>query len=712
MAKRTTNGTNQKPDQTDKTLIHLASTVLSDYFMYEGNEEKFRALSSHIRTVSHEERRDVDEAVFELASGPCTVVIRALAQAFGVELAIRQGSLNVTIDGVWQRERQTLRKANVVARAGSAAKLNRLSVELIEILEASDLEPTEFEELINMVAGEGDSLLARPSTDPLIGDDPKEPPAPTATDRGRIRAIARRLAQDLDGEPSIEDQTWLEQMPQVLPTITDLAVEAAGAADEKRDDRIVQAYIILLAHQLEFVRYRADAGWDWAVRLLDEYQHRLIALGESGGIPQDDWFAMGAVLTEARVAVSDAVQTALADAVYRQQDLELPDDMLGTLRTFLDQLAEMVSSPSEVIESLKNSSALMPSSLRSFLTTELSLSPHAVLRDAVPLMLLDSDSAVRRDAALALEQSARPDRLSSDGLRRTIIARNWVPAADRPALDTAIRKARLAGVEIGGWPAPSPAIEFHATMIDGSGAQSILAVDRSGKKGLFAGLLLKHGDGVAEAWGDADVPKRQITSMMRDAQLEGIFAQVGKPYVDTMVQHAIGTAVEAGRTPTDGLLTIAELIGGMDWKDRKLDIAAEAAALWQDLPEPDRAPDAVREAYRRGLVWMTKDPIIGSWFEDGPRVREALARVPRKDRAKMAAIVMSEVLPVTRNQWTERFLLMAMWCEAAIDPKYRNRARDLIPVAYALAGDAPLDSIPVMGVIATQTIQAVLSGAW
>ena len=55
---------------------------------------------------------------------------------------------------------------------------------------------------------------------------------------------------------------------------------------------------------------------------------------------------------------------------------------------------------------------------------------------------------------------------------------------------------------------------------------------------------------------------------------------------------------------------------------------------------------------------------------------------------------MNDILPARRAAWAERFLLMAMWCQAAVDAKHRGRARDLMPVAHALTGDAPLDDDP------------------
>ncbi|MEA2778077.1 MAG: hypothetical protein QOF90_3483, partial [Acetobacteraceae bacterium] len=542
-----------KLDNTDRLLIDLASLTLATYFFDPDKEELYQKALPGLRR-SPMERVDVAEMTVDLPTGECVLRIDALRTATAFSVSIEHPAFSATVEGLWDFDQEELRKSKIVSRTGSVAAIRTGVEAVMDELDGPDLDDEEYQDLMD--------ALKDDSEVPRIGDDPKEPPAATALDRSRVKIIAKRIARDLDADLNIEDRGWLEQMPQVLPVITELLIAElliteGGAQGKQRDDDLIAAYLDMLSRQLEFVRYRLDAGWEWAIRMLDEYQQRLIALGETASIPQNDWFAMAAALTEARVPISDDVQTALASAGFKHEDQGPPGDLLETLRTFLDQLAGMVSSPSEVIEALKNSSAMMPATLRGFLATELALSPHPVLRDAVPLMLLDADASVRRDAALALEQSARPDTLSPDALRRAVTVRNWLPPADRPALDSAIRKGRLAGVEIGGWPAPSAAIEYHATMIDGSGAQSLLAVDRSGKKGVFAGLLLRHGEGVADAWGEKDLPRRQINSLLREAQLEGIFTQVRKPYIDAMVQHAIGTAVEAGQAPSEGILTIA-----------------------------------------------------------------------------------------------------------------------------------------------------------
>jgi hypothetical protein len=452
--------------------------------------------------------------------------------------------------------------------------------------------------------------------------------------------------------------------------------------------------------------------------MLNDYQQRLVELGKAGTLDQPDWFAMAAALSEARVPVSDATQTALADAGMTVTDPGPPEEMAAALHGLADELANMVTSPFEVIEALNGAGAVMPASLRCFMATELALSPHPVLREAVPLMLLDKDSTVRRAAAAAMEQTAGADTVSPDWLRRAVTLRNWVPAGDRSELDRAIRKARTAGVPIGAWPGLAGGISatgdiaVHASMVDGSGAQSLLAVSRSGKKGLVAGLLLKHGVGVMDAWLDVSVTRPNINKMLRGMKGEVPSDEVNRSYLDTAVQHAIASGLAAGNVPGETTLAIAEAIGSPEWKDRQLDVAAEADRLFQALPPAQRTEDAIEAALVRGAAWMPKQPIAQSWFEDHQTVRQVIAKVPRRDNAGAIRLVIEEILPVSRAAWAERFLLMALWCEAAASKTHQDWAADFIVLAQAVAGPRPLDTIPIMTVIAAQTVMAARTSGW
>ena len=63
-------------------------------------------------------------------------------------------------------------------------------------------------------------------------------------------------------------------------------------------------------------------------------------------------------------------------------------------------------------------------------------------------MLLDPEPTVRQAAAAVLEQVASPETISLVMLRRTLLIRNWVPEAEREAIDRhlhALDTAREAG---------------------------------------------------------------------------------------------------------------------------------------------------------------------------------------------------------------------------------------------------------------------------
>lgn len=703
MAKPTAPAPGPSRAEIDESLLLLAETLLGDFFFDEDKEQEYKLKLSKNRPTGPAGVL-LDETTIEMDEGESTLRIEALRTWTQFRVVIKHPDFDATVEGTWSFENETLEPAKVVALRGDLEEVEVGVEMLIQEIEAP-LDEEEFAGFMDSIEEDDDD------ESPLIGDDPTEPPEATSLDRNRVKAIAKRIARGREPDINDEDRSWLEQTPQVLPAITDQLVAAVGAA--KRDEKLVLSYQMMLALTLEFVRYRQDRGWEWADEMLGAYQQRLIALGKDSAVPQNDWFMMCGSLTEARVPVSDIVATALADSGFKpDQEAAPPEMMMRTLRGFMDELARMVTSPFDVISALQNAGAVLPTALRGFMATELALSPHAVLRDAVPFMLLDKDTEVRTGAARALEQTAHPDTLSPDALRRAIALRNWIPAGDRPALDGAIRKARVAGAQTGAWPSPTPDLEFYVSTIDGSGAQNIFATSRVGKKGLFAGILVRFGTGVIDTWIDPEVSRGKITKLLKEAQMGAACTRVDRAFIDTLVQHALGTSVAHNSVPPAALLELAELLGGSEWKDRRLDVADEAAGMFEALNPADRSFAGIAAGYARGLDWMTKDDLFSSYFEDGPEVKTTLAGLSRSDKIGMTALVLSDVLPAKRAEWAERFLMMAKWHAAAADAKLRDKARDLVLVAHALADDGPLEEIPIMAVIATQTVRAILLGGW
>ncbi|MSP01944.1 MAG: hypothetical protein EXR07_12970 [Acetobacteraceae bacterium] len=526
------------------------------------------------------------------------------------------------------------------------------------------------------------------------------PPPPTAADAKRVTTMTLAAAKELrrHGKPPLDPAgaAWMEQRPQTLWPLLDAAVAANIA--RPRDEALVAGCHWLLVSQLELIRYRLDSGHDWARAMLDAYQERLIELARASTLSETDWFALVNLLRDAEVPIRPEMAKALAHAASEAAPEELPSprELPGHLRGLLDELGRTAEDPFMVVEALGETGALMPADIRAYLTHELGLSPHAVLREAVPLLLLDPEPAIRQAAAAVLEQIAVPETFSPTMLRRGLLVRNWVPEAEREAIDRMIRKARVKGVVCAQWPA-APALAIQCSMVDGSGAQAMILTTAAGRTGPLAGLLLKQGFGVRDAWCDQGVARREITRSIKETQREMAWLQVGRDYLDVMAQHHIKRGLSEGNPPRASLVEIAEVIGAADWKDRGLDVEAETNRL---LAEP-------RGSTGHSGAWLVDSPMMLSWFEDDPTVRALVRGRPRPKHAAAVQRMLDEVLPARRAIWTERLLLMALWLRAG--PKSALPAgawRDCAVLAHDLVAGRALADLPAMVAIAERSVYA------
>ena len=540
------------------------------------------------------------------------------------------------------------------------------------------------------------------------------PPPPTATDTRRVKAMTQAVAKAVrqQGRPVLEaaDTAWMEERPQSLLLLLDAAVAASAAG--KRDEALVAACRWLLANQLELIRYRLERGHDWARALLDAYQEKLVALIRANTLPEADWFVLVTLLNDAKVPIRPEMAEALAMAAAEATPGEVPSpqDIPRELRQMVDAIGRSAEDPFLVVEALTETGALMPPELRAYLTHELGLSSHAVLREAVPLLLLDPELAVRQAAAAVLEQIAGLETISPEMLRRILLVRNWVPEAEREAIDRLARKARVKGVACAQW-RPAPALTIHCSMVDGSGAQSVLLTTPTGKSGLFIGLLLKQGFGVRDAWCDLSLSRREITRSLKEVQREVAWFAIERDHLDAVVQHHIARGLTLGHLPQPVLIAIAEAIGAADWKDRGIDVAAETERLFAGMAGDSVA--AIAASLRRSGAWLADDPMMQSWFDDDPAIRALVEGRPRPKPDVAMRRALEDVLPARRAAWAERLLLLAMWLRAGTGRTMpAERWQDCVVLAHELLAGRSLSELPAMVAIAERSLFAARAGSW
>jgi hypothetical protein len=654
-------------------LISLAELQLDTYFL-DPVESK-----AHRRPPRLAARGKPDATARVLVAWErdgATLTLAALPGVERFQVSLRGGAFHAVLGLHYLTKETVLQAATVEQFSGD------IPAALVAASAWLDDEPDEPEETLlqDALAEIGSAFPAVRATaanapaDPAPPPSPEGPPPPAAADMRQVKALARAVATELrrHGTPSLDalNTAWLESRPQTLWPLLDAAVTASTAS--RRDEALITACRWLLANQLELIRYRLERGHDWARAMLDAYQQKLIALVQAKTLPEPDWFELVNLLKVAKVPIrpemAEALAMAAAEATPDAALAGTPQDLSRQLRVHLDELGTTVERPFTVVEGLAETGALMPAELRAFMTHELGLSPHPVLREAVPLLLLDPEPAVRQAAAAVLEQVAGPETISPVMLRRTLLVRNWVPDAEREPIDRLVRKARMKGVACAQWPA-APKLAINCSMVDGSGAQSLLLTTPAGRTGLFVGLLLKQAFGIRDCWCDASLPRAEINRSFKQTQRTMTWHATGRDHLDVVVQHHIARGLAVGHLPQATIVEIAETIGATDWKDRGLDVAAEIE--------------------------------MQSWFEDDAEIRAVVDARPQPMREVAARRVLEAALPARREVWAERLLLLVLWLQAGPDgASTARRWQDCVVLAEALLTGRPLQETPAMVAIA------------
>ena len=563
----------------------------------------------------------------------------------------------------------------------------------------------QFVEMIDGAAGNDDTgPSARTS-----GSAPR-PAEETGSDplAARVGLIVDRLAalspeRSRNGIPT-RDQQFLAANPDALWVLRDGFVGQASTLRRSRP-RTVAAWQIALEHQLEEIRFNAERGHDWAVAAIDRYQAELVTMARRSDVDLETWQALVIALDRAKIAIRPEVRAASVELASGAA--QVPPAGSEIIRSLEEIVETGGGDPFRIAAHLFDAMAMMPPDFAQAGVSAIGGAPLPALRDVLPLVLLAPEATYRQAAAAALEQMAAEKRLTAAGLRRLITLRSWLPEAERRTVDQAIRRARLAGVDCAPWPT-GQIRSLQATMIDGSGCQSVLAVAKDGNRHVFAGILIKQGFGIRDVMAERGLSRREGDTMLADVGAQVLTRPVSRPYLDGMIGHALFTGVEAGRMAPLALLEVAEVLGAADWRAERLDAEEELNRLLAELPADLAQPAGAARAVQDSGGWISMADLTGSWFEDDESVREICARHRRAPK-KAAAAVLASVLEPRRAIWAERLVWMALWAgggtaAATATAPGLPRWYDYALVARALYDGRPLVEVPLMAGIAQQTV--------
>jgi hypothetical protein len=510
------------------------------------------------------------------------------------------------------------------------------------------------------------------------------------------RRIARAIAQGRPPPFRADLDRYCEASPgEIFAAFTGAARHMPPVG---KDEALALGYLFLLQRLLEFLRYRTDSGYAEAAKLIADFQSDVVARVEAGDVDATMLAFVGGALHQAKIPASPELAGAITKVPLDRNDgRALPADVHAALGGILDACK---GDSFLAAGSLMETGHAMPPEVRAAMACAFADERTPEARGLAVLLLLDPASTVRRAVAQALARVAAS--LTPIEVRRLIAMRNWRPESERAEVDAIIRAARAAGIDCAQWEAGSVEA-ILASAIDGVASQGFLIISPAGRKKRLSSILTKNG--IADAWGAEPESRRQIEANLAVAGMDAPMLAVSRSYLDRTVAHHLALATEKGEAPPFGLLQVAEIIGGAEWRPARTAVADMLAELMTEVPKAMREPAAVAAVLRNSEL-AGLEGIAHSWFEDDPQAARAVKQARGRGRAEVATYLLQSVIARRRDRWVEIFVRTAAWLREG--PADAGLCwRELAIVAKSLAEGRDMAEIALMRDIALRTIEAL-----
>ncbi len=518
-------------------------------------------------------------------------------------------------------------------------------------------------------------------------------------DRAELTRLAKAVVADL--KTGRHNPAWrhvidtLSQQPEHVLDLFDLM--GKEGARKRPNETLIGGYTFLLAHGLEHVRYAVERNDIQAIDLLARLQQHLMSRAEGGRIAAPILLLILKQFASAKLDVGNG----LRDLIQQHLEFAAENQPASELSAGEDHFARLAEDlghdPFAIHACLDESAESMSEEIRAGMVMAMFGNAAPSLREAALGFLLTGSPSARTKLAEMIVLAAPHGLVTPTMLRRMIAVRNWLPVEEQQSLDRAIRATRKAGVACA--PAPRPHLQsVLASGIDGSGGLTVLAIATEGGNPVVAGLLVKQGFGVRDAWVRRGVSPAELRDLLADVGSEISLAPSTVDFATLVVRQFLATNLESKDLPPFGLLDFAEVTGISDLNPRLCSVEELVAQLCSDVESARLSPGAISKTLRESADWADEIATLDTWFEDdvakviGPK---------RSARAKQLAVLLAGPLRARRRLWAER----AAWM--ALSLKYQRTSADwqgFAIVARELLGVRPLDEIGLMKAVADTTL--------
>ena len=438
------------------------------------------------------------------------------------------------------------------------------------------------------------------------------------------------------------------------------------------------------------LRVEVNSGDRAAREELEEGLAIIEAAAEAGDLPGHAIVALFQIFGMAEVDPGDALREAL---LARLEDVGEPGAPAPPGRTkSAGDLSVLDEETSQAMFAAMM--RYMPKSARHNLVSNVGGEAQDTAQAILMGCLLDSDPDLVRIAAEGLIASARSTPVPSRLVERLVLIRGLAPAPMHPAVDAAIAALRpKASAPVAR--EPLQLVKCVASICDGAGAQSLIALMRRGKTHVMVTFMVKTHSGLADAMVLDGFSKREFDQIVKGGMGIDVMP-VSLEVIQRRLSIALSVSHAKGTPATFGFVQALEALGIAALRPEAVD---PEALLDEFLAEnTPLVPVTLAEAAGR----LDDAGLAETWFEAGPDCDKRLDRLRGvKQRYKAALGYIEE----RRGFWAAQCANSALILRGSGKP-LGPHWYDFAILGKHFASREPLAENPLAGLMAEGTVEA------
>lgn len=520
----------------------------------------------------------------------------------------------------------------------------------------------------------------------------------------------REWILDLAETIAAGDEPLSEGAPEFLdePALISALTQMLGAIEESslnENQALYAACLFALDVCVSQLKFLSDNGNKRATRAIETLMTSLTEVIQKGEQGINFWLPVMSAFYDAQVELSPTLQQMYIFLAEEEGEASQPEDFdhQEAMRGLIAELSDF--STFELAAHFFAQSHAMPPEFFGDLVVDLCGIKEG--QDVAILALLHSRAEVRQIALLALDSVIDDITLSSIALSRLQAIQAWLPQAEQETVMRWIRMQRKKGV-IFPKLVPAKLIKAEASEIDGGGAEGLFLQLEQDKKIRLAGVLLKDGFGLKDAWITPGITKDEVARYCSDVLDDGVtLRRVDLAYIVVMMNHFLAITLEAGEVPGIHFLELQEVLA-THFVPETLDVERLMAQLSVQI-EPF-TPEVVEAALKRSGQWLKTKRFSSSWYLENEQLDKLVNRCCHfADGVKVCrfeeaiALVFEQVLEPARAHWMFHFLWVALWLKAGAR-KNEKSWQDSFLIAHTIQSGVPLRDIPVMQSICHRSV--------